>query len=103
MASENWFREAIRSYVENHHGQPWCFSTYERKITRAAHGDAVGAAAQRAALVTFRSYVENHQGCPWCLGANRVYKSERNGVTEYRCGCCDFLACYDKQAGRYYM
>ncbi|HEV3115697.1 MAG TPA: hypothetical protein VGY58_01510 [Gemmataceae bacterium] len=50
-----------------------------------------------------RSYAENHQGCPWCLGANRVYKSERNGVTEYRCGSCDFLACYDKQAGRYYM
>ena len=27
-----------------------------------------------------RWYVEQHQGCPWCLGANRVYKSDRNGV-----------------------
>ena len=50
-----------------------------------------------------RWYAEQHQGCPWCLGANRVYKSDRNGVTEYRCGSCDFLVCHDRQTGRYFM
>ena len=50
-----------------------------------------------------RCYVENHQGCPWCHEANGVYQSARNGVTEYRCGNCEFLACHDQAAGRYYM
>ena len=48
-------------------------------------------------------YADKHQGCPWCQGANRVYKSERNNVTEYHCGNCEFLACYDKKANRYFM
>jgi hypothetical protein len=50
-----------------------------------------------------RWYSENHQGCPWCLGANRVYKSNRGNVTEYRCGSCEFLAFHDKGTGRYFM
>ena len=29
-------------------------------------------------------YAERHQGCPWCGGPNRVYKSARGNVLEYR-------------------
>ena len=48
-------------------------------------------------------YAEKHQGCPWCKGANCVYKSSRRGLTEYRCGTCDFLVCLDGKIGRYFM
>ena len=36
-------------------------------------------------------------------GANCVYKSSRRGLTEYRCGTCDFLVCLDGKIGRYFM
>ena len=45
-------------------------------------------------------YADKHQGCPWCKGANCVYKSSRRGLTEYRCGTCDFLVCLDGKIGR---
>ena len=50
-----------------------------------------------------RYYVEGHQGCVWCGGANCVYRSQRGGRLEYYCSECDFFACFDAQADRYFV
>ncbi len=48
-------------------------------------------------------YSEKHQGCPWCKGVNRVYRTERGLVTEFRCGGCGFLASCNCESRLYVM
>jgi hypothetical protein len=46
--------------------------------------------------------VEGHQGCPCCRSQHCVFRAEVGRRVEYYCTVCDFSACHDKAAGRYY-
>lgn len=49
-----------------------------------------------------RCYLEGHQACPWCGGSHRVFRSERGGLLDYYCNCCDFYVCHEPRTHQYH-